>query len=166
MANVNYTRPHGQKTTLISQPDAVIIMRTGWTRTYHYATMTDTSRRRLWALMDKMPQMVGAPHKYIWAPKTCKIDNCQNVILSGVMCQACEHDLFTTTKTRKAAPDKPTRARAVALASALADESYNVFRFAMTLLEDVSTSDVAALERVLLAASARRERLVSSGGLA
>src|SRR6266567_621144 len=51
---------------LLSLPEGIQVQREGTIRYYWYNTITDTSRRRLWNLMDQCLQVVSNPDKHIW----------------------------------------------------------------------------------------------------
>ena len=51
---------------LISLPEGVQVMSDGKIRYYWYNQITDTSRRRLWRLMDQCPQLASNTAIHIW----------------------------------------------------------------------------------------------------
>ncbi len=57
---------HNHDARLISLPEGVQIMRDNNIRYHWYNQITDTSRRRLWRLMDQCLQLVSNPNIHIW----------------------------------------------------------------------------------------------------
>ena len=51
---------------LISLPEGVQVYRDGKIRYYWYDQITDTSRRRLWGVMDQCLQLASDPNIHIW----------------------------------------------------------------------------------------------------
>jgi hypothetical protein len=51
---------------LLSLPEGVQVLRDEKIRYYWYNQITDTSRRRLWNLMDRCLQLVSNPDFHIW----------------------------------------------------------------------------------------------------
>jgi hypothetical protein len=59
-------RPKGHDARLLSLPEGVQVMRDNKIRYYWYNQITDTSRRRLWRLMDSCSQLASNPDMHIW----------------------------------------------------------------------------------------------------
>lgn len=62
--------PKGHDARLLSLPEGVQVMRDSKIRYYWYNQITDTSRRRLWRLMDRCSQLASNPDVHIWQHKS------------------------------------------------------------------------------------------------
>jgi len=62
---------------LISLPEGVQVYRDGKIRYYWYNQINDSSRRRLWSVMDQCLQLVSNPNIHIYDKRMCSSESSQ-----------------------------------------------------------------------------------------